>query len=71
MARKFKLNKGQLVIGGLGALVGIGVYMFFLRPMTAHAMEGEEYFGGEGEYESGLFVSYDDGFTVGNRVLVS
>lgn len=72
MARKFKINKNQLVVGAFGAAVGIGLYLLFFNKGQV-AFEGEQFYGGEGsaDYESGLFVSYDDGFTVGNRVLVS
>jgi hypothetical protein len=76
MAKRFKLNKNQLIVGAFGAAVGIGLYLWLTG--QKFAFQGEEYmgeagyFGGEGtDYESGLFVSYDDGFTVGNRVLVS
>lgn len=78
MAKRFKINKNQLVVGAFGAAVGIGLYLWLSG--QKFAFQGEEYFGGQGEeyfggqgydYESGLFVSYDDGFTVGNRVVVS
>lgn len=57
--------------GGLGAYIpGIPTYD---EPdvMAMKAMEGEYAYEGEADYSSGLFVAYDDGFSVGNRVIVS
>lgn len=57
--------------GGLGAYIpGIPAYDES-DTMAMKAMQGDEYaYEGE-DYQSGLFVAYDDGFTVGNRIIVS